>query len=77
MAMTLKPKKGRQVRSKAMVLLSVFLNWKDVLHYEFLPQRSMFNKEYCRKVMRRLCVGLLDSKTCVRIPGQSSKMDDN
>jgi len=41
-----RPKKSRQVRSQAKVMLKVFFGSKGVVHYEFLPQRRTVNKEY-------------------------------
>ena len=48
------PKKARQVRSTVKVLLSVFFDYRGVVHQEFLPQGRTVNKEYCLEVMRRL-----------------------
>ena len=49
-----RPKKALQVRSYVKVLLTVFFDCNGVVHYEFLPQKRMFYKEYYLEVMRRL-----------------------
>ena len=48
------PKKARQVRSTVKVLLTVFFDYRGVVHQEFLPQGRTVNKEYYLEVMRRL-----------------------
>ena len=48
-------KKPRQSRSKIKVMLTVFFNYRGVVHYEFLPPGQTVNKEYYLSVMRRLC----------------------
>ena len=45
---------ARQVRSNVKVLLTVFFDYHDVVHQEFLPQGRTVNKEYYLEVMRRL-----------------------
>jgi hypothetical protein len=47
-----RPKKARQVRSNVKVLLTVFFDYRGVVHHEFLPQGRMVNKEYYLQVMR-------------------------
>ncbi|XP_011066332.1 PREDICTED: uncharacterized protein LOC105153281 [Acromyrmex echinatior] len=47
-------KKARQVRSNVKVLLTVFFDYKGVVHHEFLPQSRTVNKEYYLQVMRNL-----------------------
>ena len=49
-----RPKKARQVRSNVKFLLTVFFDFKGVVHHEFLPQGRTVNKEYYLEVMRRL-----------------------
>ena len=49
-----KPKKSRQSRSKIKVMLTVFFDYRGVVHYEFLPTGQTVNKEYYLSVMRRL-----------------------
>ena len=49
-----KPKKARQSRSKVKVMLTVFFDYRGVVHSEFLPQGETVNKEYYLSVMRRL-----------------------
>lgn len=49
-----KPKKPRQSRSKIKVMLTVFFDYRGVVHYEFLPPGQTVNKEYYLSVMRRL-----------------------
>lgn len=49
-----KPKKPRQSRSKIKVMLTVFFDYRGVVHWEFLPNGQTVNKEYYLAVMRRL-----------------------
>lgn len=49
-----KPKKPRQSRSKVKVMLTVFFDYRGVVHSEFLPECLTVNKEYYLSVMRRL-----------------------
>lgn len=49
-----RPKKSRQSRSKIKVMLTVFFDYRGVVHYEFLPPGQTVNKEYYLGVMRRL-----------------------
>jgi hypothetical protein len=50
-----KLKKPRQSKSKIKALLTVFFDYRGVVHYEFLPTGKTVNKEYYLEVMRRLC----------------------
>ena len=47
-------KKGRQILSNVKFLLNFFFDCNGVVHHEFLPQGSMFNKEYYLEVVLRL-----------------------
>ncbi|XP_020298007.1 uncharacterized protein LOC109862383 [Pseudomyrmex gracilis] len=49
-----KPKKPRQNRSKIKVMLTVFFDYRGVVHSEFLPPGQTVNKVYYLSVMRRL-----------------------
>ena len=49
-----RPKRPRQSRSKIKVMLTVFFDFRGVVHYEFLPPGQTVNKEYYLSVMRRL-----------------------
>lgn len=49
-----RPKKPRQSRSKIKVMLTVFFDYRGVVHSEFLPTGQTVNKEYYLNVMRRL-----------------------
>lgn len=49
-----RPKKARQVRSNVKVMLTVFFDFKGIVHHEFLPQGETINKEYYLQVQRRL-----------------------
>jgi Transposase. len=42
------------VWSNMKILLTVFFNYNNVVHYEFLPEVHTVNKEYYLKVMRHL-----------------------
>ena len=41
-----KPKKARQVRSNVKVFLTVFLDFRGVVHHEYAPQGQTITKEY-------------------------------
>jgi histone-lysine N-methyltransferase SETMAR len=49
-----RPKKPRQSQSKVKVLLTVFFDYRGVVHKEFLPTGQTVNKEYYLSVMQRL-----------------------
>lgn len=49
-----KPKKARQSRSKIKVLLTVFFDYRGLVHSEYLPEGQTVNKEYYLGVLRRL-----------------------
>lgn len=49
-----KPKKPRQSRSKVKVMLIVFVDYRGVVHHEFVPEGQTVNKEYYVTVLRRL-----------------------
>lgn len=49
-----RPKTSRQSRSKIKVMLTVFFDYRGVVHSEFLPPSQTVNKEYYLSVMRRL-----------------------
>lgn len=49
-----KPKKARRSRSKVKVMLTVFFDFRGVVHSEFLPKGQTVNKDYYLGVMRRL-----------------------
>ena len=49
-----RPKREQQSKSKIKVLLTVFVDYRGVVHHEFLPTGQTVNKEYYLSVMRRL-----------------------
>lgn len=49
-----RPKKARQVRSKVKVMLTVFFDYRGVVHHEYAPEGQTVNKEYYCEVLRRL-----------------------
>ena len=49
-----RPKREQQSKSKIKVLLTVFFDYRGVVHHEFLPTGQTVNKEYYLSVMRRL-----------------------
>ena len=49
-----KPKTPRQSRSKIKVMLTVFFDYRGVVHYEFLSTGQTVNKEYYLRVIRHL-----------------------
>ena len=48
------PRIPRQSRSKIKMILTVFFDYRGVVHYEFIPTRQTVNKEYYLSVMRHL-----------------------
>ena len=48
-----RPKKPRLFLSKKKVMLTVFMDYRGVVHHEFLPEGQTVNKEYYLGVMRR------------------------
>ena len=42
----LKPKKPRQTHSKIKVMLTVFFDYRGIVHLEFLPEGQTVNKQY-------------------------------
>lgn len=49
-----KPKRSCQRRSKIEVMLTVFFDYRGLVHYEFRPPNQTVNKEYHLNVMHRL-----------------------
>jgi [histone H3]-lysine36 N-dimethyltransferase SETMAR len=49
-----KPKKSRHSRSKVKVMLTVFFDYRDVLHSEFMSVGQTVKNEYYLSVIRRL-----------------------
>ena len=49
-----RPKKGRQVRSKTMVMLLPFFDSEGIVHHEYAPDGQTINKEFYPEVLRRL-----------------------
>ena len=47
-------RRPRQSRSKIKVMLTVFFDYRGVVHYEFLPTGQNVNKEYYLSIMRHL-----------------------
>jgi [histone H3]-lysine36 N-dimethyltransferase SETMAR len=48
-----KPKKSRQISSKVKIMLTVFFEYRGVMHSEFLPKGQTGNKENYLSVKRR------------------------
>jgi len=49
-----KKKKARLSRSKIKVMLVVFLDWKGIVHHEFVPHGQIVNKQLYQEVLARL-----------------------
>ena len=47
-------KKARMSRSKIKVILVVFLEWKGIVHHEFVPRGQMVDKQLYQEVLARL-----------------------
>jgi len=50
-----RPKKPRRSQSKKKAMLTIFMNYNDIIQHEFLPEDQTVNKEYYLGVMKRLC----------------------
>jgi len=48
---SLRPKKGRQVQSKAKVVLLTFFDSEGIVHHEYAPNGQTINKEFYVKVL--------------------------
>ena len=46
-----RPKKSRMSRSKIRVFLVVLLDWKGIVHHEFVPRGQMVNKQLYQEVL--------------------------
>jgi len=51
---SLRPKKGRQVRRKAKVMLLAFFDSECIVHHEYAPDGQTIDKEFYVEVLRRL-----------------------
>ena len=51
---SLRPKKGRHVRSKTMVMLLVFFDSEGIVHHKYAPDGQTINKEFYLEVLRHL-----------------------
>jgi len=49
-----RPKKARQVLSKVKVMLIVFFDMEDIVHYEYVSQGQTLNQQFYLQVLRRL-----------------------
>jgi len=49
-----RPKKGRQVRSKTMVMLLAFFDSEGIVHHKYAPDGQTISKEFYVEVLRRL-----------------------
>jgi hypothetical protein len=50
-----RPKKAQQVRSKVKVLLTVFFDYRGIVHHSYAPEGQTINKEYYLEVIHHLC----------------------
>jgi hypothetical protein len=49
-----RPKKAKQVQSKVKVLVTVFFDYRGIVHHSYAPEGQTVNKEYYLEVIRRL-----------------------
>jgi hypothetical protein len=49
-----RPKKAQWVRSKVKVLLTVFFDYRGIVHHTYAPEGQTINKEYYLEVIRHL-----------------------
>ena len=47
---SMRPKKGRQVRSKTKVMLLAFFDSEGIIHHEYAPDGQTINKEFLRRL---------------------------
>jgi len=59
-------------RSKIKVMLVVFLDWKGIVHHEFVPRGQLVNKQFYQEVLaclwdavRRKRPELWENQTCM------------
>jgi hypothetical protein len=50
-----RPQKAQQVRSKVKVLMTVFFDYRGIVHHSYTSEGQNINKEYYREVIRHLC----------------------
>jgi hypothetical protein len=50
-----RPQKAQRVRSKVKVLLTVFFDYRGILHHSYAPEGQTVNKEYYLEVIRHVC----------------------
>jgi transposase len=50
-----KPKKAQRVRSKVKVLLTVFFDYRRIVHHSYAPEDQTINQEYYLEVIHHLC----------------------
>jgi len=60
---SLRPKKGRQVRSKTKIMLLAFLDSEGIVHHEYAPDGQTINKEFCVEVLQHLCESVRRKRT--------------
>jgi hypothetical protein len=49
-----RPKKAQRVRSKVKLLLTVFFDYRGIVHHSYAPEGQTVNKEYYLEVIRQL-----------------------
>jgi hypothetical protein len=49
-----KPKKAQRMQSKVKVLLTVFFDYRGIVHHSYAPEGQTINKEYYLEVIRHL-----------------------
>jgi transposase len=50
-----RPKNAQRVRSKVKVLLTVFFDYRGIVHHSYAPEGQTINKEYYLEVICHLC----------------------
>jgi hypothetical protein len=50
-----RPKKAQRVRSKVKVLLTVFFDYRGIVHHSYAPEGQTISKEFYLEVIRHLC----------------------
>jgi len=72
-----RPKKARQVRSKVKVMLIVFFDMEDIVHYEYVPQGQTVNQQFYLHVLKSLRLAVSRKRPQKRAPGAWALHHDN
>jgi len=72
-----RPKKARQVLSKVKVMLIVFFDMEDIVHYEYIPQGQTVNQQFYLQILRHLRLAVSCKRPQKRAAGSWTLHHDN